>query len=74
MSGYTILVVFAILVGLSGACYILSPKGDNQTVWRMTSILTLVSMYLMWMLTYVAQLHPLVAPRIPNEHIVKSGY
>lgn len=38
----------------------------------MTSILTLVSMYLMWMLTYIAQLHPLVAPRKANEHIAGS--
>lgn len=91
MSGATILIVFAALVGLCIACYGLSPKGDNQTlgailqialqaslpflsVWRFTSILTLVSMYLMWMLTYIAQLHPLVAPKIPNEHYAKSGF
>ncbi|BFZ54933.1 H(+)-transporting V0 sector ATPase subunit e [Savitreella phatthalungensis] len=74
MSGFTIVIVFAAVVGLSIGCYLFSPKGDNQTVWRFTSILTLVSMYLMWMITYLAQLHPLVAPRKANESYGKSAF
>ncbi|ORY82605.1 ATPase, V0 complex, subunit E1/e2 [Protomyces lactucae-debilis] len=73
MSGLTVLLVAAVIAALCAVCYVFSPKGDNQTVWRMTSILTLVSMYLMWMLTYMAQLHPLVAPRKANEHYQKSS-
>lgn len=53
---------------------VLQPDSPVSRVWRFTSILTLVSMYLMWMLTYIAQLHPLVAPKIPNENYSKSGF
>ena len=68
MSGWNIIGVAIAVAILCGLCYALSPKGENQTyalssvlklhntdearVWRMTSILTLVSMYLMWMITY----------------------
>lgn len=39
-----------------------APKED-RTVWRSTVILTLSMMFLMWAITYLAQLHPLVVPR-----------
>ncbi|CAY70081.1 Vacuolar H+ ATPase subunit e of the V-ATPase V0 subcomplex [Komagataella phaffii GS115] len=32
-------------------------------VWRSTVLLTLAMCWLMWAFTYLAQLHPLVAPR-----------
>ncbi|CAI1873159.1 hypothetical protein SEUBUCD646_0C00660 [Saccharomyces eubayanus] len=40
----------------------MAPK-NNQTVWRSTVILTLAMMFLMWAITFLSQLHPLVAPR-----------
>ncbi|KAF2002287.1 hypothetical protein P154DRAFT_521106 [Amniculicola lignicola CBS 123094] len=53
------LIVLAIVVG---AAWFLSPKGENQTIWRSTLILSAVSMYLMWAITFIAQLHPLISP------------
>lgn len=35
----------------------------HSSVWRSTVILTLAMVYLMWAITYLAQLHPLVQPR-----------
>ncbi|SMN21933.1 similar to Saccharomyces cerevisiae YCL005W-A VMA9 Vacuolar H+ ATPase subunit e of the V-ATPase V0 subcomplex [Maudiozyma saulgeensis] len=42
--------------------WIMAPK-ENRTVWRSTVILALAMMYLMWAITYLCQLHPLVEPR-----------
>ncbi|PSN69477.1 hypothetical protein BS50DRAFT_633218 [Corynespora cassiicola Philippines] len=53
------LVVVAIFCG---AAWFLSPKGENQTVWRSTLLLSAVSMYIMWAITFLAQLHPLINP------------
>ncbi|KAF2789038.1 hypothetical protein K505DRAFT_328529 [Melanomma pulvis-pyrius CBS 109.77] len=39
-----------------------APKGDNQTIWRSTLLLSAVAMYLMWVITFLAQLHPLISP------------
>ncbi|KAF9158132.1 hypothetical protein DFQ27_006632 [Actinomortierella ambigua] len=47
MSGYTIIIVFAIMVAASSAAYIFAPRGPNQT----------------WAITYLAQLHPLIKPQ-----------
>lgn len=35
----------------------------NISVWRSTVILSMAMMFLMWAITYLSQLHPLVAPR-----------
>ncbi|KAF2113445.1 ATPase, V0 complex, subunit E1/e2, partial [Lophiotrema nucula] len=39
-----------------------SPKGETQTIWRSTLVLSAVAMYLMWVITFLAQLHPLIQP------------
>ncbi|KAF2271476.1 uncharacterized protein EI97DRAFT_437791 [Westerdykella ornata] len=44
------------------AAWFLAPKGENQTIWRSTLVLSAVSMYLMWLITFLAQLHPLISP------------
>ncbi|EGU81237.1 hypothetical protein FOXB_08270 [Fusarium oxysporum f. sp. conglutinans Fo5176] len=41
-------------------------------LWRSSAILAIVSCYLMWAITFLAQLHPLIAPRksgIREEHL-----
>ncbi|KAF2714188.1 hypothetical protein K504DRAFT_371238, partial [Pleomassaria siparia CBS 279.74] len=43
-----------------------APKGNDQTIWRSTLILSAVAMYLMWAITFLAQLHPLISPIRPN--------
>ncbi|KAF8206163.1 ATPase, V0 complex, subunit E1/e2 [Mycena galopus ATCC 62051] len=61
----TILPVFfilAIVVALMTCGAVFTPKGPNQVVIRTAVMLTLASCYLLWMVTYLAQLHPLLAP------------
>ncbi|KAI9057257.1 hypothetical protein FKP32DRAFT_1681632 [Trametes sanguinea] len=53
--------VLAILAG--GAGWFATPKGPNQTLIRTSILLTLACCYLMWMVTYLAQVHPLERPR-----------
>ena len=36
---------------------------DYHRLWRSSLILAIVSCYLMWAITFMAQLHPLIAPR-----------
>ncbi|ODV66856.1 hypothetical protein HYPBUDRAFT_156998 [Hyphopichia burtonii NRRL Y-1933] len=62
MSGYTVIVVFLITAVLSALAWVAAPK-ENRTVWRSSIILGLSMCYLMWAITYLAQLHPLEAPR-----------
>ncbi|GAO50708.1 hypothetical protein G7K_4829-t1 [Saitoella complicata NRRL Y-17804] len=63
MSGWIIVLVAIVVAVASVAAYVFAPKGDNQSVWRSTLILSMVSMYLVWAITYLAQLHPLIQPR-----------
>ncbi|ORX42435.1 hypothetical protein DM01DRAFT_1411823 [Hesseltinella vesiculosa] len=62
MSGYTIIWMFFAAAIASGASYIFTPKGINQTVIRTMLIMTITCCYLMWAITYLAQLHPLINP------------
>ncbi|KAG5927617.1 H(+)-transporting V0 sector ATPase subunit e [Claviceps africana] len=34
-----------------------------DSLWRSSLILSIVSCYLMWAITFLAQLHPLIAPK-----------
>ncbi|KAI0775323.1 ATPase, V0 complex, subunit E1/e2 [Trametes elegans] len=59
----TVYILFlAILVGSAG--WFGTPKGPNQTLIRTSILLTLACTYLMWMVTYLAQVHPLESPRL----------
>ncbi|EDO18810.1 hypothetical protein Kpol_1028p86 [Vanderwaltozyma polyspora DSM 70294] len=62
MSFWTVVVTFVIVSLASALFWVFAPK-QNQTVWRSTVILSLAMMYLMWAITYLCQLHPLVQPR-----------
>ncbi|ORX94643.1 ATPase, V0 complex, subunit E1/e2 [Clohesyomyces aquaticus] len=55
-------VVLLVVVLFSFGVWFLAPKGENQTVWRSTLILSAVAMYLMWAITFLAQMHPLISP------------
>ncbi|AHY79675.1 AQG_2a_G0005750.mRNA.1.CDS.1 [Saccharomyces cerevisiae] len=61
-SFYTVVGVFIVVSAMSVLFWIMAPK-NNQAVWRSTVILTLAMMFLMWAITFLCQLHPLVAPR-----------
>lgn len=61
MSGYSVVIVGLTVVLACVAAWVFAPKQD-QTVWRSSLILAMTLMYLMWAITYLCQLHPLVAP------------
>lgn len=61
MSGWLVLGVLVLVVAASLIAWKYAPQQD-QTVWRSSIILTLAMCYAMWAITYLAQLHPLVAP------------
>ncbi|OJJ01075.1 hypothetical protein ASPVEDRAFT_40613 [Aspergillus versicolor CBS 583.65] len=62
-NGWSLLIGLIVVVGAAVAAWVFSPKGDNQTLWRSTLILSIVSCYLMWAITFLAQWHPLIAPK-----------
>ncbi|CAM1511118.1 Fc.00g086310.m01.CDS01 [Cosmosporella sp. VM-42] len=61
--GYAVFIGLVVIAALCVASWFLSPKGENQVLWRSSLILAIVSCYLMWALTFLAQLHPLIAPK-----------
>ncbi|KAF4512995.1 hypothetical protein G6O67_000318 [Ophiocordyceps sinensis] len=61
--GYSIYIGLVVIAGLCTASWFLVPKGANQVLWRSSLILSIVSCYLMWAITFLAQLHPLIVPR-----------
>ncbi|KAK7033344.1 ATPase, V0 complex, subunit E1/e2 [Favolaschia claudopus] len=54
--------ILAIVIALMTCAAVFTPKGPQQVVIRTAIMLTLASCYLMWMVTYLAQLHPLISP------------
>ncbi|KII85180.1 hypothetical protein PLICRDRAFT_334843 [Plicaturopsis crispa FD-325 SS-3] len=58
-----VLFLLVIAVGLMACAWLFVPKGPHQIVIRTSIMLTLAACYLMWMITYLAQVHPLEAPR-----------
>ncbi|EAZ63386.1 ATP synthase subunit H family protein (Va0H) (ATP6H) (Atp6v0e), partial [Scheffersomyces stipitis CBS 6054] len=59
---YTVIIVLIFVVALATLAWVFAPK-ENRTVFRSSVILALAMCYLMWAITYLAQLHPLEAPR-----------
>ncbi|KAL4875305.1 V-type proton ATPase subunit E [Aspergillus karnatakaensis] len=62
-NGWSLLIGLIVVVAAGIAAWVFSPKGDNQTLWRSTIILSIASCYLMWAITFLAQWHPLIAPK-----------
>ncbi|ORX82634.1 hypothetical protein BCR32DRAFT_194015, partial [Anaeromyces robustus] len=54
--------VFAVVFVLSILALLFTPKGPNQAVIRTSIVLTLCCCYLMWAVTYMCQLNPLISP------------
>ncbi|KAF8903623.1 ATPase, V0 complex, subunit E1/e2 [Mucidula mucida] len=55
-----VFLVLVIIAALMTAAALFVPKGPNHTVIRTGLMIALAACYLMWMVTYMAQLHPLV--------------
>ncbi|KAL5119142.1 H(+)-transporting V0 sector ATPase subunit e [Pleosporales sp. CAS-2024a] len=62
-NGWAPFIGLVVVALFCGAAWVLSPKGENQTVWRSTLILSAAAMYIMWAITFLAQLHPLISPQ-----------
>ncbi|KAL2830180.1 ATPase, V0 complex, subunit E1/e2 [Aspergillus pseudoustus] len=62
-NGWSLLIGLIVVVAAGVAAWLFSPKGENQTLWRSTLILSLASCYLMWAITFLAQWHPLISPK-----------
>jgi len=63
MSGWNVILVLVLVAAAAAAAWVFAPKNDSTTVWRSSIVLTLAMCYIMWAITYLAQLHPLVQPR-----------
>ncbi|PHH60052.1 hypothetical protein CDD82_2355 [Ophiocordyceps australis] len=61
--GYSIFVGLVVVAILCLASWFLAPKGENRVLWRSSLILSIVSCFLMWAITFLAQLNPLIVPR-----------
>ncbi|KZV61729.1 hypothetical protein PENSPDRAFT_658693 [Peniophora sp. CONT] len=57
-------IMLIVALGLIAASWFLPRKGPNQTLVRSSLMLTFSCCYLMWMIAYMAQLHPILAPRV----------
>ncbi|KIK62991.1 hypothetical protein GYMLUDRAFT_41291 [Collybiopsis luxurians FD-317 M1] len=62
LSVLPILFVLVVVVGLMVCAALFIPKGPQQVLIRTSILLALAACYLMWMVTYMAQLHPLIVP------------
>ncbi|KJY02474.1 Vacuolar ATP synthase subunit e like protein [Zymoseptoria brevis] len=61
-NGWTLIISIIVVVAIAMAAWFFSPKGENQTVWRSSIILSVASCWLMWAITFLAQWHPLIVP------------
>ncbi|KAA1467602.1 hypothetical protein DENSPDRAFT_877453 [Dentipellis sp. KUC8613] len=62
-SAFPVLLVLAVAAAAGVAAWSFTPKGPQQVLIRTSVSLALACCYLMWMIAYLAQLHPLIAPR-----------
>ncbi|KAL2356393.1 ATP synthase subunit H-domain-containing protein, partial [Cryomyces antarcticus] len=62
-NGWSLLIGLVFIAVFCVVAWFASPKGENQTVWRSTLILSAWSCYLMWAITFLAQWHPLITPK-----------
>ncbi|EON66155.1 hypothetical protein W97_05398 [Coniosporium apollinis CBS 100218] len=61
-NGWSLLVGLIFILVFCAVAWFASPKGENQTIWRSTLILSAWSCYIMWAVTFLAQWHPLIRP------------
>ncbi|KAI1083584.1 ATPase, V0 complex, subunit E1/e2 [Whalleya microplaca] len=62
-NGSSVFIGLAVVAALCVAAWFGAPKGENQTTWRSSLIIAFISCYLMWFVTFMSQLHPLIEPR-----------
>lgn len=57
-----VLIVLAVFTGATYAGFFAVPKGPNRPLYRSSLVLTSVSVYLMWAVTYLSQMNPIIVP------------
>jgi len=62
-NGWSVIIGFVIVAAMCVGAWFFAPKGENQVLWRSSLILAFTSCYLMWAITFLAQLNPLIEPR-----------
>ncbi|TKA79069.1 hypothetical protein B0A55_02510 [Friedmanniomyces simplex] len=62
-NGWSLLISVLFIVVFCAVAWFASPKGENQTVWRSTLVLSAWACWLMWAITFLAQWHPLISPQ-----------
>ncbi|KAF9004042.1 ATPase, V0 complex, subunit E1/e2 [Cyathus striatus] len=65
---FPVILMLLVTAGLMTASAIFVPKGPNQVTIRTALLLTFAACYLMWMITYMAQLHPIISPIKAGKH------
>jgi len=63
-----VLILFFLTGGAMFGSWVFIPKGPQQVLIRTSLLLTFTCCYLMWAITYMAQLHPLVVPLRNANH------
>ncbi|KAM0751465.1 hypothetical protein T439DRAFT_324651 [Meredithblackwellia eburnea MCA 4105] len=71
MGGGLLFGVLFIALILAAVGFIAVPKGANQVVIRTGVLLVVSCCYIMWAITYLAQLHPLIKPRRADLRVPK---
>ncbi|EGE08188.1 hypothetical protein TEQG_08784 [Trichophyton equinum CBS 127.97] len=62
-NGWSVIVGLVFVVLANSLAWVFSPKGESRPVWRSSLILGFTFCYLMWAVTFLAQLHPLFVPK-----------
>ncbi|TFK36626.1 ATP synthase subunit H-domain-containing protein [Crucibulum laeve] len=57
---FPVIFVLIVTAGLMTLAALFTPKGPHQVTIRTSIMLAVAACYLMWMVTYMAQLHPLI--------------
>ncbi|SPO05059.1 related to gamma hydroxybutyrate dehydrogenase [Cephalotrichum gorgonifer] len=66
---FVVFFVLAVVVAASAGTWVFVPRffpKETQLIWRSSVIMALACCYLMWAITYLAQLNPLVVPKRSN--------
>ncbi|KAJ1772834.1 H(+)-transporting V0 sector ATPase subunit e [Coemansia sp. RSA 487] len=63
MSGVLVFWIGVLIVGICVGVMFAFKGMSDPTLWRTCTILSLSCCYLMWAITYIAQLHPIIVPK-----------
>ncbi|CAB3223872.1 unnamed protein product [Arctia plantaginis] len=71
---FPIYVVTAVMAGVFVVGPIVVPRGPHRGLIRVSLMLTTISLWLFWVTIYIAQINPLMGPRMDNASLAWIGY